>query len=237
MHATSETTSETTIDQRHQMAMAEIPWIIPAFTGGLAGAILTLSGQHAYRLLMRPILKLVLSDVPGCVVPASGWFIDTRTGHPIRDASGNPLRGATQYLRIKIENQGRTFAQNVSISVTEITSAVAGSGTTKFEEEVFDLYLANSSQQRSVFNLPAGAHRFVDLVHATNEDKVSAPTELAFDFGNAAHRLEALKPKTGQRANYKAKVFASADNATSITEEFGWEFAGTLDSLKIVGPD
>jgi hypothetical protein len=219
------------------MTMAEASWIIPAVTGGLAGAFLTLTGQHAYRFFTRPILKLVLSDVPGCVVPASGWLIDATTGNPIRDAGGNPRRGATQYLRIKIENRGKTFAQNVSVCVTEITCAVAGSGTTKFEEEVFDLYLANSAQQQSVFNLAAGAHRFVDLVHAAaNEENAAPRSELVFDFGKAAHRLQALKSNTGQQASYKAKVFAPAENATSITADFSWAFAGTLDSLKIVNP-
>jgi hypothetical protein len=214
--------------------MTEDTWIVPAFTGGLAGAFLTLMGQHAYRYLTRPVLKLVLSDIPGCAVPASGWFFDVATGTPIKDEKGNPRRGATQYLRIKIENRGMTFAQNVSVCVTEITCAVAGSGTTKFEEEVFDLYLANSAQTDCVFNLAAGAHRFVDLVHAANEENADAPAELAFDFGKAAHRLQALKPNVGQRANYKAKVFASAENASSITQEFSWAFAGTLDSLTIV---
>src|SRR5208282_2850436 len=90
---------------------------------------------------------------------------DAKTGKPIMDASGNQRRGATQYLRIKIENRGWTFAQNVAVCVTNITCMMAGAGTTTFEEEVFGLFLANSAQGRNTFNLAAGAHNFIDLVH------------------------------------------------------------------------
>ena len=159
----------------------------------------------------------------------SGWCLDQTTLQPIKDQSGNALKGALQYLRLKVKNKGCTFAQNVSLCVTEVTYSVAGTGMKKFEEEVFPLYLANSVQATPVFNLAAGAHCFVDLVNAERADQ-NGSVELRFSFGVAAHRLQALKPGPGK---YKVKVFASAENATSISREFGWVFGSTVESLQV----
>lgn len=213
------------------MVATEGSWVIPALTGGLAGAAFTVSLQHAYRHWTRPILSMVFSNDAGCVVPARGWMFDQKSGKPILDQSGAHRQGATRYLRIKIENRGLTFAQNVSVYVTKLTCDAAGSGTTTFEEEVFDLSVANSALERKTFNLAAGAHQFIDLVHT---EDTNPGGHMVFDFGKAAHRLEDLKPKVDRSATYTARVFASAENAGSVTREVRWECGTSLDSLKIV---
>jgi hypothetical protein len=145
---------------------------------------------------------------------------------------------------LKIKNEGKSVATNVSVCVSEIVFTAAGTGSREFREEVFDLHLANT-RDRTVFNLAAGGHRFIDLVH-TSVCKplpgVSAlPPELFpqvncearrdFDFLAAPVRLADLNFTRGQ---YRVKVFVSADNAKSSMYEFEFAWDGTLHGLQIV---
>lgn len=204
------------------------PIWITGFSGGLAGAVLTLTAQHFWRVWNRPILEIVFCEEPGCSVPMDGWLQDMTTGAPLTDASGNPRRGKAHYLRVKIENRGNTFAQNVSLCVTGITCHAAGTGAKTFAEEVFDLSAAQMAGNTSVFNLASGGHRFVDFVHTSLDDQQRLA--LIFDFGKATQRLAPLNFGTGK---YDVKVFASAENAKSITRDLHWSFGNTVDSLKI----
>jgi hypothetical protein len=205
----------------------ETVWIT-GLTGGLAGALLTLFGQALWRWWNRPILEIVFRDEPGCIVPVEGWLLDKSTLTPLKNSLGNTRRGKFRYLRLKIENRGKTFAKNVSVCVTQITYRAAGTGEQTFEEEVFELGLAPTAGNRFVFNLAAGGHRFVDFVHTLLDDENNL--ELVFDFGEGAHRLASLNLGSG---NYVVKVFASAENAESITRDLHWSYGKTIDSLRI----
>jgi hypothetical protein len=201
---------------------------ITGLTGGLAGALLTLLGQCLWRWWNRPILEIVFRDEPGCIVPIDGWLLDKTTGNPLKNSLGNPRRGKAQYLRLKIENRGKTFAKNASVCVTQITYRAAGTGEKTFAEEVFELSLAPTAGDPMVFNLASGGHRFVDFVHTSLDDENHL--ELVFDFGKGAHRLAPLNLGSG---SYVVTVFASAENAKSIRREVQWSYGNTLDSLKI----
>jgi hypothetical protein len=201
--------------------------LITGLTGGLAGALLTLVGQAVWRWWDRPILEIVFREGSGCSVPMDGYLMDM-TGVPLKDQAGNLRRGKAHYLRLKIENRGKTFAKNASVCVTQITCRSAGTGAKTFAEEVFDLNLAQTAGNTLVFNLASSGHRFVDFVHSSLDDQNNL--ELIFDFGKAAHRLAPLKFGSGR---YDVKVFASAENAKSITRVLHWSYGKTVDSLKI----
>jgi hypothetical protein len=144
---------------------------ITALTGGLAGALLTLLGQSFLRRWNRPILEIVFRNEPGCIVPIEGWLLDKATGIPLKDPNGNLRGGKAQYLRLKIENRGKTFAKNASVCVTKVTYSAAGTGEKTFAEEVFELSLAPTAGNPMVFNLAACGHRFVDFVHTELDDE------------------------------------------------------------------
>jgi hypothetical protein len=223
------------IDTTWITALAAFPTdniVITALTGGLAGALLTLFGQALCRWWNRPLLEIVFgNETRGCVVPVEGWIADKETGVPIKNSNGNLRRGKMKYLRLKVENRGKTFAKNVSLCVTQITYKAAGRGESRFEEEVFELSLAPTAGNPYVFNLAAQGHRFMDLVHTSLDDQNNL--ELVFDFGKGAHRLAGLNMGSG---DYDAKVFASAENARSIVRNVHWSYGNTLDSLTIEQP-
>jgi len=207
---------------------------ITALTSGLAGALATLLGQSFLRRWNRPILEIVFRNEQGFIVPIKdGWLVDKATGAPFKDKLGNDRRANFQYLRLKIENRGKTFAKNASVCVTKINYE-PGTGKQSFDEEVFELGLAPTRGNPVVFNLAASGHRFMDLVHTLLELNDGKPSKLVFDFGPGAHRLDdALKPGAG---SYVVTVFASAENAKSIKRDLHWSYGGTWDSLRIDKP-
>jgi hypothetical protein len=104
---------------------------ITALTGGLAAALLTLLGQSLLRWWNRPILEIVFRNEPGCRVPLEGiFFLNKETHEVLRDEHGNPRRGNVLYLRLKIENRGKTFAKTHQFaSLRSITKPLAQAGS------------------------------------------------------------------------------------------------------------
>jgi hypothetical protein len=146
----------------------------------------------------------------------------------VTDASGNPVVLKQVYLRLRIENRGKTFAKNTSVCVTKIDYHRQGAPRASFEEEVLDLKLALTGN-RAVFNLASGGHRFVDLIH-TSQAPGQAAVVLAFDFMEQPSRLDLVG---FDRGKYKLKVFATAENAKSQSEEVEFSWDGTLDGLTV----
>jgi len=134
-----------------------------------------------------------------------------------------PARVEQLYLRLKIQNEGRTFAKNVSVCVMRIGFRAHGAGERVFAEEVFDLKLVLSG--RAVFNLASGGHRFVDLVHATQSEQAVG---LTFDFVESPIRLVLLGFGSG---DYEMDVVATAENAKSVLHLIKWSWDGTLQGL------
>lgn len=99
------------------MSTAEI--LLPALTGGLAGALITLGAQSFFRYWNRPILGILFQkNEDGCDVSTQGWIVDYQ-GNPITDTQGNRRNVRQHYLRLKVTNRGKTFAKNVSVCVTQ----------------------------------------------------------------------------------------------------------------------
>jgi hypothetical protein len=183
--------------------------LVSALTGGLAA----LGAQWLQRHWVRPILVIVFNrNEIGCRVHTPAVQVGEGTGvGPVAEQL---------YLRLKIKNEGRTFARNASVCVTRIGFHAHGVGERTFAEEVFDLKLALSG--RAVFNLASGGHRFVDLVHATQNGR------LAFDFVESPIRLAILGFGSG---DYEIDVVATAENATSVSRLIKWSWDGTLHGL------
>jgi hypothetical protein len=199
---------------------------IAVLSGGLAGAILTLSVQGFVRWWNIPVLAIVFRGrEPGCRVPTHAWSGDEQC-KPHTDPQVKPVAIHQQYLRLKIENRGNTFHKNVSACVTNIRFSAPGYGERAFPEEVFDLQLARTGG--TVFNLASEGHRFLDLVHT--EDTAQGHS-LSFDFVKASVRLAQMGFGAGI---YMMKVFVSAENAASISDEVTWSYEGPLGGVKIV---
>jgi hypothetical protein len=114
-------------------------WWATALTGGLAGALITLSLGALHRYWNRPILGIAFkNDDAGCVIKTPGVYKDEKDQlHTVHQ----------KYLRLKLINQGNTFARNASVCVTKITYRAVGAGDRTFAEEVFDLKLAMTSNR------------------------------------------------------------------------------------------
>jgi hypothetical protein len=105
----------------------QFPWafISALLTGGVAGAILNNAWQHYKEYLIRPKITLAFdTKEPGCLIRS--------TGAP-----------PEHWVRVKIMNEGRSTARAVSACVTKLTMNSTSTGPLQFEEEVFDLKLAN----------------------------------------------------------------------------------------------
>jgi hypothetical protein len=192
-------------------------WLPATLTGGLAGSVLTLGGQALVRHCARPRLQIRFgADLSGCIVNTP--------------EDGGQQNIQQRYLRLRIENVGRTFAKNTSVCVTRIDFTAAGTGTHTFSEEVNELRLSRSDAATpSTFNLAAGGHQFVDLVHTQQEQ--GKAVVLIFDFFRAAGRLTRLGYGPGQ---YQMTVFVAAENCQSVTRTVKWSFDGTLRGLTII---
>jgi hypothetical protein len=193
--------------------------LLTSLTGGLAGAVITLVTQNSLRHWNRPMLEIGCDD-EGC---------DVRTRAVRTDLSGNPPV-EQHYLRLRITNKGKNFARNVSGCITSISYRDDRAGSkTVFKAEVVDLKLALTTD-RAIFDLAAGGHRFVDLVYCLQE--TGNPNHLYFDFVKTPSNLLFQGYGNGK---YEMKVFVAADNAQSVSNDFGWSWDGALEGLKFTG--
>jgi hypothetical protein len=215
-----------------------LPTLTALFTGGLAGALLNQLWQWIVGRVRRPTLALAFSDnVPGCEIETPAFLLNAQK---IIVADGEQ-----RYLRLRIANTGRIAAQNVNISLTNVSYTVPGAGNVEFAEEVFDLKLS-LTDDKTVFNLAAGAHRFVDLVHTATYTArpVSGPTvgvtipqplagcQAVYDFDFLQSPLR-LQNRGFSRGRYLATIFASADNAASLAQQISWSWDETLRGVRI----
>jgi hypothetical protein len=175
---------------------------LTAMTGGLAGSLLTLFTQGVWSWWKRSRLEVLFDEnVEGCL-------INTNTLGGVEDVQ--------RYLRMKVRNAGRSTARDVSMWVTNLSFEAPGFGKTIFREDVLDLKVAMTEDQ-TVFRLAAGAHQYIDLIHAQKG------AGLATDFVPTPVRLQRLGLRAG---TYRAEVFVSADNAASVHHSVSWSWDG-----------
>ena len=140
------------------------------------------------------------------------------------------------------------LARNLSVCVSRICYTAPGIGQAVFAEEVFDLPVSLGGGS-VVFNLAAGAHRFVDVTHTeihTLRQNVNPPGDVKREIPKPAEGCEAvykfdfvqspdrLKDRKFLRGRYVAHVFASAENAQSVCRDISWNRNGRLNHLTIV---
>jgi hypothetical protein len=183
---------------------------VAALIGGAVGAFL----DQWWKRRQRPRLQLVFDrTVDGCEV-------ETRTAES-EDAG-------QRHLRLKILNTGRSPAENVIVSITQIFFRPEGQGSSRtFKEEVLDLKVSLTDDYP--VRVPAGGHRFLDICFTSN-DAGAARFGLAFR-GNPVR----FQTFGFGRGAYTARVFASADGADSSHAEIKWKWDGTLKGLSAEG--
>ena len=183
------------------LALSGKEWVVlffGFFGGGLAGA----SFNQIIGWIRRPKLRLCFSsNVNGCIVDPPGYVLGP-DGKPLLDASQNPIVVATRYLRVMIQNTGRTVAHGVIVSVTKLTYWRQTTGSEVFDEEVMDLPVVRHSQQ---LDLPPGAHRYMDVFSAWN---YNGP-RFRFSFVELTDRIYLREYHFG---SYKADIIATANN-------------------------
>jgi hypothetical protein len=189
----------------------------PMMTGGLAGSFLGLLTQALWSWCnswwKRPRLEVLFDEkVEGCL-------IDTNT------LGG--LEPVQRYLRLKVRNTGRSIARDVSLCVTDLSFEAPGIDKTFFSEDVLDLKVAMTDAQ-TVFRLPAHAHQYIDLIHT---QKVDTGVHLVSDFMRTPIRLQRLGLRAG---TYRAEVFVSADDVTSVHCAVSWSWDGGFPGLWIL---
>src|SRR6266849_2554162 len=120
--------------------MPEINWLT-AFSGGLAGAVLTQFVSLFIWWLRRPKLCLTFAE------SQRGCNVVTQARHTPR------VHGQQRWLRIHVQNKGWATAYEVNVSATELVFYGESGPPQVFAEEVLDLRLANVAPPRSTFNL------------------------------------------------------------------------------------
>ena len=187
--------------------------LVLGITGLIGGAVGTILNQW-WKRRQRARLQLVFDrTVDGCEA-------ETRTSEST-DVS-------QRYLRLKILNTGRSPAENVIVSITQIFFRPEGQGSSRtFKEEVLDLKVSLTDDYP--VRVPAGGHRFLDICFASNEAGA-----VRFGFAFRGNRLPFQTFGFGRGA-YTARVFASADDADSSHAEIKWKWDGTLKGLSAEG--
>jgi len=179
---------------------------------GVLGSALTLIVTGLYLWIRRP--RLLLSFTPhtrGCVVETPS------------------LGGRQRVLRILVENCGWTSAHKINVSATKLKYYPLQGSPSVLADEVLEFSLA--LQNRSVFDLAPGAHRWVDVVYA---DDLGQDVDLRFGFaGHTPLRLSLLG--FGKPGSYTFSVIATAENASATKKRISWRWDGSLHGLTIEG--
>jgi hypothetical protein len=174
------------------------------------GSALTLIVTALLFWIRRPRLLLSFAaKTRGCVV-------DTPS-----------LGGRQRVLRILVENCGWTTAHKVSVSATKLKFYPLQGAPSALVDEVLEFCVA--LQNRSVFDLAPGAHRWVDVAYA---DDFGQAVNLRFGFaGMTPLRLSLLG--FGKSGSYSFRIIATADNASATKKRICWYWDGSLRGLTI----
>ena len=196
------------------------PWIA-AFSGGLAGALLTVSWQWFRAWFDSPRLTASFDgNIPGCLIQTPAGFLQ-------KDLADIARTCRQHYVRLKVKNAGRTVARGVVANLVEIRQTNAQGVTTEFSDEVLDLVVGLVGGT-TIPVLPRGCHRFFDIAHVEQRDDTIAHH---FDVKATPFRLADLKFGPGK---FEAKIQVAAENADPITTSARWSWNGTIDGVSVV---
>jgi hypothetical protein len=189
--------------------------------GGLVGSIITVTVQYVRDWIVQPSLRVTGNpDIGGCVV--SSPFFDKKTLEPLGDA---------RYLRLRIDNDGRSTAKNVCVSIIKITRRVPGAGHETFDEEVLDLTypFARGDEPVTRADMPPKTHRFINLCHVSR--RLDGHHEFLFDAEVLPIRMNAMYNKSA--ADFKVHLMIAADNVMGgRIRTVAIRYGGTFESLQ-----
>ena len=143
-----------------------------------------------------------------------GIFLNEK-GKQVIDAAGRPVEIPSRYLRLKVSNKGRTTAQGIVVSVTNLRFWRETTGAEEFDEEVMDLPVARYT--RPTFELAPGAHRFLDVFSAwrhNDEDDFSFSFALVVRIGYTSAVM--VTAVTARRYSRLVKTFRRRKRVSSI---------------------
>jgi hypothetical protein len=203
---------------------AQSALLVPLLSG-LAGSIITVTVQYLRDWLIQPSLKVTAhAGVGGCVVQT-----------PAFDKKTLQHSGDQRYLRLRIDNDGRTTAKNVCISIIKIMRQTPGSGQESFDEEVMDLTypFARGGESVTTVDMPPKTHRFINLCHTTK--MLGGGQEFLFDVEVLPIRMKAMYGNSA--ADFRIELMIAADNVMggrvgAVSVRYG----GTLESLAFLTP-
>ena len=189
---------------------------VAAFSGGLAGAMLTQGWQWLVTYWNSRKLQADFGKQwEGCVVENVAF----------RDREG--FLGQKKYLRLRVFNNGLTMAKDVQVIIVKI-SAAGSSNKWSSSGEVFDAFWSSADRNLRM-DIPSKTPRFADLCSASDDPNRGA-LEICAGGGNIGH----LKDKD-VRGTISLEICITAQNAKTITKGIKFTFDGTANGLLIVG--
>jgi hypothetical protein len=192
--------------------------LLVAVLGGLFALML----QQARDWLLGPRLKVTWDRRAG------GCVVDTDQGNP----STHEPTGKGRYLRLRIDNDGRSTARNVCVSIVKITRRIPGSGEDSFDEEVMDLTYPFGTPTGRVTraDLPPKTHRFINLCHTI----VELDGGHRFDFDVWPIPIRLIPKYQKSVAHFDVELMIAADNFTGCRiKRVSVLSGGTIDSLNL----
>jgi hypothetical protein len=210
--------------------------LVVGLLGGLAGSIFTVTVQYLRDWLIQPSLRVTADpNVGGCVVNTPFFEVNSyetlQSDHAITMVPKAVQVGDQRYLRLRIDNDGRSTARNVCVSITKITRRIPGSGQDSFDEEVMDLMYPFGERSTSA-DIPPKTHRFINLCHTSK--RMDGSQEFAFDVAFEPARIKNIYGKSA--AEFQIELMIAADNvmggrARTVSVRYG----GTFDTLNFGG--
>jgi hypothetical protein len=201
---------------------AQSSLLVPLLSG-LAGSIITVTVQYLRDWVIQPSLRVTAhADVGGCVVQTPAF--DKKTLQNVGDQ---------RYLRLRIDNDGRTTAKNVCVSIVKITRQIPGSGQESFDEEVMDLTypFARGGESVTRVDMPPKTHRFINLCHTIKMR--SGEQEFLFDVEVLPIRMKAMYDNSA--ADFQIELMIAADNIiTGRVDTVSVRYRGTWESLEFL---
>jgi hypothetical protein len=176
----------------------EWTWIA-GLVGGILGAFFKAICDYVAYRWQRPWLIPVFDPrEEGCQV---------ETDAKGKDKDDKDVVVRQRYLRLKIKNDGRSAAENVTASVIKISFKTPRATPTTFREEVLNLKVSLTGDHP--VRIPAGAHVFMDVVFTLRDKEAVA---YGFEFRANPIRLQTFGFGIG---SYAADLSVSADGAPS----------------------
>jgi hypothetical protein len=190
-----------TMDHQHQAAELGTA-LLPVLIGFLGGSVMSSVLAGIYRWWTRPILSARLVQERGCYVTTS---------------RGDPPTHDARFLRLLIENQGRSTIHNCKGYITGVTQIVNGNRA-PLQQEVLELTWSSggAAEPRSI---PRGAFFYMNV--ASLDLVQHGPPVLQFCVVWTPNHFAHL---FGHTATFELQIKIADDNAAPIDRIVRFDF-------------